>query len=405
MSSAIRTAAVGSDRRPIRVAYVVYRFDVGGLERCVANLCNHLDRERFEPLVVCLDRSGTAAAWLERDDVEVVELRKRAGNDLAVIRRLARALRERRVDVVHSHNWGTLVETSVGRRWGGVKGHVHTEHGQGLHDEIRGLRRLARRNATRWAFARADAVIVCAESVRPLVADRSGFPGAQIRFMPNGVPDPLLVPCEVTAGDLRGRLKIAPAAIVIGSVGRLVPVKDFRNAIEATSRLPENVHLVLVGDGPEESTLRDDARRLGIASRVHLAGRQTNVGDWLRLFDVYVNSSRSEAMSMGILEALGAGLPVVATDVGENRVLVEGSTPCGLIVPPGRSDVLAAAMTRVISCGSMRAECGANGRNRFVEQYSSNCMAREHERLYCDLIGPHGTGSETRRLHAESTPV
>ena len=99
-----------------RVAYVVYRFDVGGLERCVANLCNHLDRERFQPMVVCLERSGSAAAWLERDDVEVVELHKRAGNDLGVVRRLARVLKDRNVHVVHSHNWGTLVETAAARR-------------------------------------------------------------------------------------------------------------------------------------------------------------------------------------------------------------------------------------------------------------------------------------------------
>ena len=116
----------------VRIAFVVHTFDMGGLERCVARLVNRLDPARFEPMIVCMDRNGDAAGWLQRPDVPIVELRKRAGNDPAVIRRLAKTLRENRIDVVHSHNWGTLLETVLARRWAKTAYHGHAEHGLGL---------------------------------------------------------------------------------------------------------------------------------------------------------------------------------------------------------------------------------------------------------------------------------
>ena len=89
----------------IRIACVVHTFDMGGIERCVAHLANHLDRSRFRPLIVCLNRSGSAAQWITRDDIPIVEIKKKPRNDLGAVRRLAGVLKEHQVDVVHSHNW------------------------------------------------------------------------------------------------------------------------------------------------------------------------------------------------------------------------------------------------------------------------------------------------------------
>ena len=142
--------------RPMRVAYVVCTFETGGLERCIARLCSHLDRDRFRPMVVCLSRSGAAADWIERDDVPIVELGKRAGNDPLLVRRLARTLKEDRVDVVHSHNWGRLVETSLARRWAGVPVHVHAERGTLMGDlNGGGLRSRLRAAVAAWRLMRA----------------------------------------------------------------------------------------------------------------------------------------------------------------------------------------------------------------------------------------------------------
>lgn len=368
------------------VAYIVHAFDMGGLERCVAHLANHLDQSRFRPLIVCLCRNGTAAEWITRDDIPIVEIKKKPRNDFGAVRRLAGVLKEHQVDVVHSHNWGTLIETSIARRLAAVRCHVHTEHGQGLHADLRGLKRRLRGWATRWAFNRADTVVVCAESVRPLIEARCRFPESRIKFVPNGVDQP-----PETAGhrfdiaEVRHRFGISDEAVIVGSVGRLVSVKDFGTAIDSVALLFQrghDVHLVLVGDGPEEEQLKTLARKAQIPGRVHFPGRQENIGDWLGLCDLYVNSSRSEAMSMGILEAMSAGLPVVATNVGDNAALINGEAPCGLAVPAGDPRSLANSLEELITEPDLRQMMAERARERYLARYSTGHMVDAYSRLY-----------------------
>src|SRR5579872_1878986 len=177
--------------RPLRVAFVVHTFEVGGIERSVARLASRIDRRRFEPQIVCLDRNGQAAQWLETDDVPIFELKKRAGNDLGLVFRLARLLRHERIDIVHSHNWGTLVETSLARRRARVPVHGHAERGTVLGSvEIRGLRGFLRAAAMRWAVNRTSAVVSNAVAVARRAAGISGLPLETIQIIPNGLDAP-----------------------------------------------------------------------------------------------------------------------------------------------------------------------------------------------------------------------
>ncbi|MCO6459414.1 MAG: glycosyltransferase, partial [Pirellulaceae bacterium] len=158
--------AAGQRRAARRLAYIVHSMQAGGLEKCVADLATHLDPERWQPLVICLTRSGPAADWIRRPHVPVVELHKRAGNDWGLVRRLVQTLRQWNVELAHSHNWGTLVETSLACRRSQVA-HVHAEHGLELNGlRLRGARSRLRRWARQWAFRRADAVVAVADSVR-----------------------------------------------------------------------------------------------------------------------------------------------------------------------------------------------------------------------------------------------
>jgi len=369
-----------------RTAFIVHTFDTGGIERCVAHLCNHLDRDRFRPLVICLGRSGTAAEWLERDDVEIVAIRKKPSNDLGAVRRLAAVLRERKIDVVHSHNWGTLVETSLARRWAGVPVHVHSERGTVLGDvEFGGIRHRLRAVAMRWALNRADAVISNAASVARRVDERCGFPAERIHLIPNGVLVPRIDDREQARCRVREELNIPANAFVVGSIGRLVPVKNFGMAIKAVARLNannRNTHLILVGDGPERDNLTMCARSEGIADRVHLLGHREDIGNWLAVMDIYVNSSRSEGMSQSILEAMAAGLSQVVTDVGDNAELVGGESPCGRVVPAGDVSEMAAAMVDILEDPIQRESLGGNALARHQSRYEFFRMIRNYESFY-----------------------
>jgi len=374
----------------LRVAYVVHTFEMAGLERCIARLVNHLDDSRFRAIIVCLDRNSDAAAWLTRDDIPIVELHKRRGNDPLAIRRLAGTLRKYEVDIVHSHNWGTLLETALARRWARVPVHVHTEHGLAFGDQIiSGWRRRLRRQAARWALRRVDAVVAVAEQVQRRLTARFGYPAENVRVITNGV-DPLPNGREqVQRGRVRKELGIPAWALVVGSVGRLVPVKDFATAIDAVARLVRqdiDAHLLLVGDGPQRNSLAAEAEAAEITPRVHFAGRQADVVPFLAAMDVYVNSSLSEGMNLSILEAMAAGLPLVVTDVGQSASLVGGEGAGGLVVPPQAPDRLAGALEELLDNPDMRRQFGRRARQEFQRHYSTQRMVDQYQILYSKLV-------------------
>ncbi len=378
---------------PLSVAYVVHTFNFGGLERCVARLVNELDRRQFAPSIIVLGYNGTAARWIDRDDVPIIELQKKPGNDLGVVRRLARTLRSLSVDIVHSHNWGTLVETLLARKLAGTPVHVHAERGMEL-DALHtaAWKRKLRGRATRWALERTDCVVAVAEEVRGQVLRRCGGLTKEVLVVPNGVTRPAVDPAGPTNDDIRRQYHIGPAATIIGSVGRLVPVKDFQLAVAAVSRLRHrgrDVHLLLVGQGPELEPLTAQADALGVADRVHFAGERDDVGNWLAAMDVYVNCSLNEGMSQSVLEAMGAGLPLVVTDVGDSALLLGDPPTIGRVVRSGDCDALADALDELIVDDEQRRRLGAQALVRHQQEYSLEIMVERYESLYEELAVAH----------------
>lgn len=374
--------------RPLRLAYIVHGFDIGGIERCVARLVNHLDPQHFEPTIICLTRSGRAAEWVTREHVPIYELHKAPRQDWSVIRRLSRLLQDLQIDIVHSHNWGTLIETTLARRWAGVPAHVHTEHGQGLHEGLSGLKRWLRATARRWAFGQLDQLVVCARSVATLIHAQCAYPIDRMCFIPNGVELPAS-PLAATKAQMRESLSIPPQAFVLGSVGRLVAVKNYALAVQLLARLVArglDAHLVIVGNGPEEPRLRALIDDLAVQHRVHLVGRHDNVAPWLHLFDVYLNTSHSEAMSLGILEAMAAGRPLLLSDVGDNRDLARGDLPCGLVAAAGDLESFDQAACLLHDTPALREEFSQHARTRYLRDFSLEIMGSQHQRLYHQVL-------------------
>jgi glycosyltransferase involved in cell wall biosynthesis len=372
-----------------RIAYLVHSFDAGGLERCVTRLVNHLEPDRFHCLVICLDRGGRARDWIERPDVPVVELRKPPGNNLRIARQLAALLEQHEIELVHSHNWGTLLESVLAcRRIPGIV-HLHAEHGLELDDfRVRGWKRRVRRMAMRWALRRVDAVVACAESVRAWICSECRVARARVPVIPNGVESPPATDAQSALG-LRHRCGLPPKSFVLGSVGRLVPLKNFASCIRATAILAQqgvDAHFVLIGDGPAREALELAAQEAGACGRVHFLGWQPAPGHWLPMLDVYVNSSGTEAMSLGILEAMSAGVPVVATDVGDSALLICGEAPCGVLVPPGDIAGLAAALGRLARDPALRRTLGASARRRHRSEYTVERMVDRYRELYEVLL-------------------
>jgi glycosyltransferase involved in cell wall biosynthesis len=165
-------------------------------------------------------------------------------------------------------------------------------------------------------------------------------------------------------------------------------VKDHGTLIEAFARLrtirPE-AHLTLVGDGPERGAIVEHAARLDLSRAVTFAGERADVAPLLAAFDVFALASRSEGVSLTLLEAAAAGLPVVATRVGGNEeVVVDGKT--GFLVPAGDPAAFADALARVAERPD-RATLGAAGRARVERRFSVERMARAYGDLYAEVLG------------------
>lgn len=349
-----------------------------------------MDRERFLPTIICLQKSGGAAGWIERDDVEIVELKKRPGNDWRIIGKLAGALRERQIDVVHSHNWGTLLETTLARKRARTPVHIHAERGTVLgRVQGSGIRFRLRAMAMRWALNRVDTVMSNAVSVAGRVEEACGYSAELIHIIPNGVERPPVENEAKARQQIREEFGIPQSAFVAGSVGRLHAVKGFDIAVQAIDELrrgDREIHLLLVGDGPEEEKLRELVQSLDLNGLVHFAGRRDDIGRWLAAMDIFINTSHSEGMSQSLVEAMAAGLPLVVTDVGDSRLLAgEGEQSCGIVVPPNDAAALARAVMRLSEAPPSINDLARTAQFRHDKRFSVQRMADGFESLYLRL--------------------
>jgi glycosyltransferase involved in cell wall biosynthesis len=248
----------------------------------------------------------------------------------------------------------------------------------------------------RWALNRCNAVISNARATAERVAAISGFPVSNIAVIPNGVEAPCLNSPAESRAAIRKELGLHTDAILVGSVGRLVPVKDFGLAIDAIATVRKqqlNVHLLLVGDGPERGALEDQARQIGVADSVHFAGHQEDVWRYFNAMDLYINSSQSEGLSQSLIEALAIGLPVVVTDVGDSAWVARELPACGAVIPPGDASAMANQIWRLSQEPLLRSELGKASSNRFAKHFSIESMTKSYASLYRSLAAGSERGS------------
>jgi glycosyltransferase involved in cell wall biosynthesis len=186
--------------------------------------------------------------------------------------------------------------------------------------------------------------------------------------------------------EARRSLGIADEEVLLGTVGRLDPVKDLPTQIRAVALLRATgaaCRLAIVGDGPEAPRLATLIERLGLAGAVHLIGYRADVRAVMAGFDVYLNSSAHEGVSLTVLEAMATGLPVIATRVGGNpEVVMPGET--GLLVPAADPQALADAVASLMRAHLSRRAMGQAGRARVLERFSLDRMVDRYYRSYCE---------------------
>lgn len=295
------------------------------------------------------------------------------------------------VDVIHAHA-GIEVLYAVRRALRGqarrpaVVFTVHSYFGRFAAWDYRRAARLG----GRWA----DAVIAVSEADAATLRRHSRQAAARLAVVRNGVPDAWRTPGparDELRARLAGRLNLPPGERLCLAAGRLTRQKGFDTLLGALGRYAGvPVTVLLAGDGPLRATLERQARALGVLAGAEAAGRKarvvflgarSDVPDLLRAVDAFVLPSRMEGLSLALLEAHGAGVPCLTTDVGGNAEVVRpGET--GLIVPPDDPEALADALAELLADAGRLAALGRSARQRFEACFTAERMARETLRVY-----------------------
>lgn len=384
---AMHARLVGAGSAPL-IAHILYRLDVGGLENGLVNLVNQLPSGRFRHAIVCLDDYTEFARRITNPDVALFPLRKPPGNSPRMHLRLWRLLRRLKPCLVHSRNLAAL-ECQITALLAGVPARVHSEHGRDIGDlDGRDRTRLGIRRAMRPFVHRYIALSRDLETyLRTLVQVEPD----RLSQIYNGVDTQRFHP-PARRAPLPHPMFERPDLIVIGTVGRMEPVKDPLNLARAFVRCAESMpdvrdrlRLVMVGDGRLRGEVEALLAAAGLGGQAWLPGARGGVEEVLRGLDIFVLPSLSEGISNTILEAMATGLPIVATRTGGNPELVQESET-GLLPPPDDSAALADAIGRYIREPALRQTHGARGRQVALERYSLTAMVEGYAEIYTQLL-------------------
>jgi len=388
-STGCAASAPGALSRAIRVGYCIDSFDIGGTELNAVRTVEALDRRSFEVTVFHLRETGPLRARYEALGLQLVHLPigpLYSPRTAAQGVRFLRLLRREGIEVAHTHDLYTNIFAAP---WARLAGCRVIASRRWLDSSPRaGLVPL-----NRWSYRCAHRVVANSSLGVKLLIDKEHVPAARVLELPNFLEERAFnhVPVEVRSARRRS-WDVPQGAFVIGTVARLAPVKNHALVLRALQRLDEDVHLVLIGEGPSRRALEELARKLHVDRRVHFTGQLVETENLHQFFDVSVLCSRSEGFPNTVLEALAAGCPVVATPVGGvPEVIIERQT--GLLVPVDQPDALAASVQELRRDARLRERLCEAGPACVRSRYHQTVVIAQLEALYQKLARIDGKQS------------
>jgi glycosyltransferase involved in cell wall biosynthesis len=371
-----------------RVLLVTSELRCGGAERVMVHLASTLRTLDVAVEIVCLQRPGVLAEEARAAGVDVVALQSLRGYDLKAVWSLAKCLRRFRPDVINVHDRSSLPYVIVANWIGGRRPLVFSAHGLLVQDERPRLR-------DRWAARRLSQVTAVSQPAAQEYARLLGWKGV-IEQIDNGVPP--VERCEALRRRFRQSLELNDDAFIFAAVGNVKPEKGFEDLLDAAAALRgmagNRAFNVLIAGGSADEEYRTSllarSKRLNLNGHARFLGHCADTQSLYSAADAFVLSSRKEGLPMVLLEAMSAGLPVVATEVGAVPEVIRPDVD-GLLVPPASADRLARAMCRLATDESLRVSLGSAGRARVENQYGVHRMAERYLDVFARAAARKGT--------------
>ena len=365
---------------PRHVALCITELDPGGAERCLVAIAKGVDRRKFEPRVFCLagrpaDRPHSLARELEEAGVEVEFFGARSWKSLlGVTRRLTRRFREWKPDVVQSFLFHANIVARFAARKAGVPAVLS---GVRVAEVDRPWRGRFDRATSRWV----GRYVCVSQSVADFCRQKTGLLGEKLVVIANGVDVDKFSHAEPADLTQYGVPQGRNAVVFVGRLHVQKGLAPFLRPAAMWLEAAPSHDLLLVGDGPESAALRRECQSMGIADRVHFAGWRPDVPQILKASSLLVLPSQWEGMPNAVLEAMAAGLPVVASDVEGVRELL-GEVASEQTAPAHEPARLARRIAELLQSPDQAAQLGAANQARAREHFSFPAMIAAYERLW-----------------------
>ena len=370
---------------PHRILQIIPSLDRSGAEKQMALLASRLPRDEFEVHVCALTRGGPLADDLRAAGVPVTVTGKRWKFDPMAYWQLERHVRQLKPDLVQTWLFAANAYGRAAALRCCVPVIVASERcvdpwKQGYQFAI-----------DRWLARRTKAMVVNSSGVRDFY-ERHRIPPELFRLIPNGVALPPASPQPPDAGQreaLVAKLELPAGARMIAAVGRLWPQKRVKDLIWATDLLKvirNDVHLLVIGDGPQRAVLERFRHLCHVDDHVHFLGLRADVPELLPHCDLLWLASEYEGMPNVVLEAMAAGIPVVATNIPGTRDLVVPNET-GYLVTVGERADFARYANKLLDDPELARRLGAAGRARVADSFSVETMVDRFAELYRELLG------------------
>lgn len=368
-----------------RILHFVSTFEPKTDTKWLLQIARYLDPTRFQLTAACVYGGGPMAGRLAEWGVSTHNLEVPGNWDLRGVERARRLIEEVAPDVVHTHLLRADLMGGAAARWAEVPVVVSTAYAVGEY------RRAFRRRADGLLDAACRLlpthVLAVSKAVRRDCVGRLGFSPAQVRVIRTGIEPP--PPMDANAiGRARSEFEIEPGDVWVLAVARLSYEKGIDDLIDAAAivrRRVENVRFVVLGDGPQRPELEERIASQGLAGVVRLAGFRDDVWPYLAAADVFCLPSRMEGMPNALLEAMAAGRPIVATDVGGVPEAIESGLS-GLLTRPGEPVELAAGLERLLTDAELACRLGRAARAAVDERFLARHVVARYGEWYESLI-------------------
>lgn len=367
----------------LKVTHLTFDMRIGGTEQVIKNLVENSDTNQVEPSVLCIESPlGPFADDLLAKNISVEAFSRSPGFDRSLIKQIRSYIKERKVDVLHCHQYTPWIYGALAALPTKAKV-VFTEHGRFYPDSSTWKRKLI----NPWLHRITAGTTAISKATKDALAIYENLPAKDIQVIYNGISPLAIDQHKVEA--LRAELGIGKETLCLGTVARLDPIKNHPMMLNAFRKVLDSgidAKLIIVGDGEMRKKITECITELDLKDHVIMTGYQPKPQHHLALIDIYLLSSLSEGTSMTLLEAMSISKPCVVTDAGGNPEIIEHELN-GLVTPNDEAEAFADGIITLAKNPGLKKRMGNESLKRFEKLFSAKAMVDQFQGLYNTVTG------------------